>query len=50
MMHRRHQLSLVLPFLGMLILLVFSTAACGSSTTTSGTTPATLKKISIGLG
>ena len=51
MMHRRHRLSLVLPFLGMLILLVFSTAACGSSTTTSGTTtPATLTKISIGLG
>ena len=51
MMHRRHQLSLVLPFLGMLILLVFSTAACGSSTATSGTTtPATLTKVSIGLG
>ena len=50
-MHRRHRLSLVWPFLSMLILLVLTTAACGSTTTTGGSTsPAALTKVSIGLG
>src|SRR2546428_1176295 len=50
-MHRRHRLSLVWPLLSMLILLVLTTAACGSTTTTSGSTsPASLQKVSIGLG
>ncbi len=50
-MHRRHRLSLVWPFLSMLILLVLTTAACGSTTTSGGSTsPAALTKVSIGLG
>ena len=50
-MHRRHRLSLVWPFLSMLILLVLTTAACGSTTTMGGSTsPAALTKVSIGLG
>lgn len=51
-MQRRRQLSFLLPFLSILILLVVSTAACGSSNTTATatTSPATLAKVSIGLG
>src|SRR6266568_5705232 len=50
-MHRRHRLSLVWPFLSLLILLVLTTAACGSTTTSGGSTsPAALTKVSIGLG
>jgi NitT/TauT family transport system substrate-binding protein len=52
MMQRRRRLSFLLPFLSILILLVVSTAACGGSNTTATATtaPATLAKVSIGLG
>jgi NitT/TauT family transport system substrate-binding protein len=49
-MPRHYRISFVLPFLSMLILLVLSTTACGSTSSSSPATPVALTKVSIGLG